>query len=245
MRRSLIVLGLSAFLLANASSVLADTSPLPDESGTYHFRSSGSSAAASFSNVPSDTEVLPPGTYFSTDIWASDSISTQGGDVFQDSGVCVFHWTFTITDSGDWVDGPSIDGCVSEADLTVSRRTGRGRHRGRRSGQPMPGLRQGHRRLPRLRRPRHGDGRSRPQRRRADCPIPRRQFWGERRILPIHLPLVRLGAPGHCQRIRRPRRTRWVDRGSHRRRGRRRIPFAVARRFHRRLHLVRPTVIRH
>ena len=55
MRRLLIVLGLSAFLLANASSVLADTSPLPDESGTYHFRSSGSSAAASFSNVPSDT----------------------------------------------------------------------------------------------------------------------------------------------------------------------------------------------
>ena len=34
----------------------------------------------------------------------------------------MFHWTFTITDSGDWVDGPSIDGCVSEADLTVSRR---------------------------------------------------------------------------------------------------------------------------
>ena len=122
MRRLLIVLSVSAFLLATASSALADTSPPPDESGTYHFRSSGGSAAASFSNVPSDGDVLPPGAYFSTDIWASESITTQGGDVFEDSGVCVFHWTFTITNIGDYVDGPSLDGCVSAAELTISRR---------------------------------------------------------------------------------------------------------------------------
>lgn len=122
MRRFFVVLGLSAFVLANASSALADTTPPPDETGSFHFRSSGSSAAASFSSFPQDGDVLPPGTYFYTDVWASESISTQNGDVYQDSGVCVFHGEFTIGDNGDYADGQSLDGCVSGADLTLSRR---------------------------------------------------------------------------------------------------------------------------
>ncbi len=120
MRRVLVVLTLCMAALVAAAPVAADTGPL--DPGVSHFRSSGNSASASFSNVPWDAETIPPGSYFYTDVWASNYIINANGEVFEDNGVCVFHEEFTIDGNGDWTSQVGFGDCTSGADLSVSRR---------------------------------------------------------------------------------------------------------------------------
>jgi len=114
MRRLIVILAASLVALAAAAPASAAES--------YHFRSSGTSAAASFSNVPWDSETIPAGTYFYTDVWASKSITNDNGTVYDDNALCVFHETFTIDGNGEWTSDASFGECVSGADLAISKR---------------------------------------------------------------------------------------------------------------------------
>lgn len=114
MRRLIVILAVSLVALAAAAPASATES--------YQFRSSGNSAAASFSDFPWDSETIPPGTYFYTDVWASQSINRDNGTVYDDSGLCMFHETFTIDDNGEWTGGTGFGECVSGVDLTLSRK---------------------------------------------------------------------------------------------------------------------------
>lgn len=111
MRRIMLVASLALALMASAAPAAAAES--------FQFRSQGSSAYASFTNVP--PEELVPGTYFFTDVWAADSISTSEGQTYEYDGVCVFRYTFTIDADGSWTDESFLGAC-GNADLTIERR---------------------------------------------------------------------------------------------------------------------------
>lgn len=113
-RRSLVALVASLAITLTASPALAG-------SDSFHFRGSGSSASAFFTNVPMNLEQIPPGSYFYTDVWASHSIVTGDGS-YEDSGACVFHETFTIDAEGTWTSDAWFGTCVSGADLSFAKR---------------------------------------------------------------------------------------------------------------------------
>jgi hypothetical protein len=117
MRRLVAILTLVIAVSLTAAPVLAGAE-------SFQFRSTGNWAEASYSNVPPDKDQIPPGSYFSTYVWAADSIVTGGGELFHEGGggVCVFHDTFTVDASGEFQWGQSIGSCADGAHLTVSRR---------------------------------------------------------------------------------------------------------------------------
>ncbi len=113
-RRLLVALVASLALVVGASPVLAG-------SETFRFTASSSFAYGSFTNLPMDGEELPPGTYFYTDVWASEWIVT-GDAAYEEGSVCVFHGEFTIDADGNWTGEQWLGACASGADLSIARR---------------------------------------------------------------------------------------------------------------------------
>jgi hypothetical protein len=108
--------------LVASLAITLTASPALAGSDSFHFRGSGSSAYGFFTNVPMDQEQIPPGSYFYTDVWASRSIVTGGGDTYADSAACVFHVAFTIDADGNWTEDAYFGTCVSGANLSISKR---------------------------------------------------------------------------------------------------------------------------
>lgn len=109
---------LVALLAAIASLTIMVTPSLG--ASTYHIREQGSGLGASFRNFDWDEE-LPPGTYFETYIDASSYLAV-GSEDYQDQYACVFHWSFTIGDGGEWLDDSSVGGCGTVDELAVGSR---------------------------------------------------------------------------------------------------------------------------
>jgi hypothetical protein len=115
MKRCLAAIAVVASLLMTASPAAA--------ADTYHYRMTGSSASASWTNMPAGVDQLPPGQYWQTDVFAGSQV--EGAVSVQDTmgnGLCVSYWTFAIDANGEWIDGPSVSACDAEAQIVFDPR---------------------------------------------------------------------------------------------------------------------------
>lgn len=132
MRRS-ILLGVMAIALAFPAAVFADTEP-PGSDGpgaqTYHFRNLGAGGFAAFTNLAGTEEDPAAGTYFFTFVDFSSQVSTDGGQTYASSYVCVFSESISIDASGNWEWLSGVGGCAEGATITTDRRLGQATVRG-------------------------------------------------------------------------------------------------------------------
>jgi hypothetical protein len=117
MRRFLVAVSLTLALVATAAPAAA--------AEAFQLRGEGNWASVWYSNLPNGEEPIPPGTYVYTEVFASSTIFTGEGEIYEDSGVCLFHAEITIDADGNWSENNFLGTC-GYGELTIARRLSAG-----------------------------------------------------------------------------------------------------------------------